>query len=199
MSRKSLFALLALLCLCVPAISQTQSDDVIRITTNLVQIDAVVTKQGKLIKDLKAEDFEIYEDGKLQTITSFAYVSNLRESGGALVTPETTGKDPNKPSDPRLAAARIPPELARRRIALVVDDYGLSNQSMARVRRQLGKFINERLHSNDLVAIIRTSRARRELPQFTNDKGRLNETLEQVKWNQCSRVGVKSDRESWHG
>ena len=46
MSRKWLFAPLALLCLCVPGISQTQSDDVVRITTNLVQIDAVVTKKG---------------------------------------------------------------------------------------------------------------------------------------------------------
>lgn len=190
MSRKWLFAPLALLCLCVPGISQTQSDDVVRITTNLVQIDAVVTKKGKPIKDLKAEDFEIFEDGKLQTITSFVFVSNVTENGGAFDTPETTSKDPNKPSDPS-SPPPIPPEIARRRVALVVDDYGLSNQSMARVRRQLRKFIDG-LHPNDLIAIIRTSYARREVPQFTNDKSRLNQAWEELKWNQCSRVGVKT-------
>ena len=188
MSKKFLLALLAVLCAVSPSLAQTQSDDVVRITTNLVQIDAVVTKKGKAITDLKAEDFEIFEDGKLQTITSFAYVSNV--SNNADATPGTSGKDPNTPSDPNSP----PPtrsEFGRKRIALVVDDYGLSLQSTPDVRRQLRKFIDEQLKPNDLIAIIRTSRARRELPQFTNDKNRINQAWEQVKWNQCSRVGVK--------
>ena len=46
--------------------SQTQkpadvdAQDVVRITTNLVQVDAVVTRDGKYVTDLTAEDFEIY-------------------------------------------------------------------------------------------------------------------------------------------
>ena len=56
MSTRFFLAVLALLCAVSPTLSQTQSDDVIRITTNLVQVDAVVTKNGKLVKDLKAED-----------------------------------------------------------------------------------------------------------------------------------------------
>ena len=35
--------------------------DVVRITTNLVQVDVVVTKDGKQVTDLKPEDFEISE------------------------------------------------------------------------------------------------------------------------------------------
>src|SRR5678815_3959002 len=31
-----------------------QQDDVVRISTNLVQVDAVVTKDGKQVRDLKA-------------------------------------------------------------------------------------------------------------------------------------------------
>ena len=75
MSKKFLLALLVVLYLVLPAFAQTQSDDVVRITTNLVQVDVVVTKKGKPIKDLKAEDFEIFEDGRKQEIISFAYVS----------------------------------------------------------------------------------------------------------------------------
>src|SRR6266853_1918992 len=55
--------------------------DVVRITTNLVQVDVVVTKDGKQVTDLKPEDFEIFEDGKPQKITNFSYVSNV--SAGA--------------------------------------------------------------------------------------------------------------------
>src|SRR6266699_2311447 len=57
--------------------SGTDDQDVIRITTNLVQVDAVVTKDGKQVTDLKPEDFELFEDGHPQTITNFSYVSNV--------------------------------------------------------------------------------------------------------------------------
>lgn len=190
MFKKFSLALLAVLSAFSPTLSQTQSDDVVRISTNLVQVDVVVTKKGKPVTDLKAEDFEIFEDGKLQTITSFAYVSNVATNAAVSATPVTSSKDPNTPSDPG-SPPPVPTEIPRRRIAFVVDDYALTAQSMAEVRRQLRKFIDEQLSPNDLIAIVRTSRARRELPQFTNDRNRINQAWEQVVWNQCSRVGVK--------
>jgi VWFA-related protein len=192
MPKEFFFALVAMLCAVSPVVSQTQSDDVVRITTNLVQVDVVVTKRGKPTKDLKAEDFEIFEDGKLQTITAFAYVSNDSSNAASSATsPGTSAKDPNTPSDPA-SPPPVPSETARRRIAFVVDDYGLSAQSIASIRRQLRKFIDEQMKPTDLVAIIRTSRARREMPPLMNDKSRINEAWDQLKWNQCSRVGVKS-------
>lgn len=188
MKYKVLLAVVILLSVFVPGMAQTNTDDVVKITTNLVQIDAVVTRNGKQVKDLKAEDFEIYEDGKLQTITSFVYVSNVSNPSGA--TPQTSSKDENTPVDPN-SPQPIPAEIPRRRIVFVVDDYGLSAQSMADVRRQLRNFIDEQLNPNDLIAITLTSNGRRELPHFTNDKSRIDQTWEQLKWNQCSRVGVK--------
>ena len=193
MTRKILSAFPVLLCLFALSAGQTKTDDdVVRITTNLVQVDAVVTKNGKPIKDLKAEDFEIFEDGKPQTITSFTYVSNVSNTAGASAEPATTSsKDPNAPAAPN-PPGPTPSEFGRRRIAFVVDDYGLTAQSMADVRRQMRNFIDQQLNPNDLIAIIRTSRAARELPHFTNDSSVIDDAWEQVKWNQCSRVGVKT-------
>ena len=71
-------------------------DDVVRITTNLVQVDAVVTKNGKPVRDLKGEDFEIFEDGHRQQITTFAYISNVLEPGNyylQLVVTDRTQKE----------------------------------------------------------------------------------------------------------
>src|SRR6201988_2204590 len=127
MSKRFLLALLVVLCAVSPPLSQNQSDEVVRITTNLVQIDVVVTKNGKPITDLKAEDFELFEDGKLQTITSFAYVSNVSNNAGALPAPGTSDKDPNGPCDPG-SAPPIPAETPRRRSRFVVVGYGVSPQ-----------------------------------------------------------------------
>src|SRR5438067_13644514 len=53
-----------------------EKDDVVRITSNLVQIDAVVTdRKGQPVTDLRPEDFEIYEDNRPQKITNFSFVS----------------------------------------------------------------------------------------------------------------------------
>lgn len=54
-----------------------QDQDLVRITTNLVQVDVVVTKDGKQVRDLKPEDFEIFDDGKSQKITEFSYISTV--------------------------------------------------------------------------------------------------------------------------
>jgi VWFA-related protein len=75
-------------------------------------------------------------------------------------------------------------------MAIVVDDLGLSAESMHQVKRQLRKFVTEQLQPNDLVAIIRTSGEMGALQQFTNDKRILTRAVDQLRWNLCSRVGV---------
>ena len=75
-------------------------------------------------------------------------------------------------------------------MAFVVDDLGLSAESMHQVKRQLRKFVTEQLQPNDLVAIIRTSGQMGALQQFTNDKRILTRAVDQLRWNYCSRVGI---------
>jgi VWFA-related protein len=198
MNIKAFLALLLVFCILFPALAQNKpavqnppqtqtqtgddKDDVVKITTNLVQVDAVVTKDGKPVTNLTANDFEIFQDGKRQTITSFSYVSNLSKPAVQPTTPGTANDaTPYKP---------LNPNEARRIMAIVVDDLGLSFESMYQVKRQLRKFLAENLDPNDLVAIIRTGRQLGALQQFTNDKRLLNRAMDQLHWNSCSRVGI---------
>ena len=196
MTPRPILALLVSFCVLSSAPAQTKpvddNDDVVRITTNLVQIDAVVTKDGKPVTNLKAEDFEIYEDGKRQTITSFAYISNIpaaTASTAEKTAPEKTTPNKTEPGPP-LPAGPIKRDAARRTIAIVVDDLGMSAASMSIARGQLKKLIAEKLYPDDLVAIIRTSGQIGALQQFTTDRELLNRAAAQLRWNVCSRTGV---------
>lgn len=168
-------------------IQKPDADDVVRITTNLVQVDAVVTdKNGKVVTDLKPEEIRIMEDGRQQKITNFSY--NMLES---LAEPARKGNsatiDKNAAPAP---PTRLKPEDIRRTIAIVVDDLGLSFESTHFVRRALKKFVDEQMQTGDLVAIIRTGGGMGALQQFTSDKRQLYAAIERVKWNPIGRSGV---------
>jgi VWFA-related protein len=158
-----------------------EPQDVVRISTNLVQVDVVVTKDGKHVSDLRAEDFEIFEDGKRQPITNFNFVS-VRS-----VKSLPSGLTPGAPSAP---ATPPQPQDVRRTVAIVVDDLGMSFQSIANLRQYLQKFLNDGLGPNDLVAIIRTGGEVGALQQFTTDRRMLASAVADLKWNPCSRVGA---------
>src|SRR5437870_2947252 len=53
---------------------------VLKVTTHLVIVDAVVTdRSGNAVRDLKKEDFRIYENGKPQEIRVFSFQEALPE------------------------------------------------------------------------------------------------------------------------
>src|SRR6185503_4117597 len=167
--------------------SPTDADDVVRITTNLVQIDTVVTRDNKPVTDLKAEDFEVLEDGKAQPITNFSFVSIPPKpfiAPAASANPNSNDKEKVGPPPPVRADER------HRTIALVVDDLGISMESVGSIRKQLRKFVNEEVQANDLIAIVRTGSEVGALQQFTNDRQMLLRAIDAVKWNHCSRAGI---------
>src|SRR5437764_15334446 len=102
----------------LPTPTTVNEDEVVRITTNLVQIDAVVMdRAGKQVTDLNAADFEIYEDGRAQEIKNLSYIS--------LQPAPEVAPAPHARPDPTAAPAppvQLRPEQVRRTIALVVDD-----------------------------------------------------------------------------
>ena len=58
-----------------PAQPPAQQPPTFKVRVDFVEVDAVVTdKEGRLVRDLKKEDFQVLEDGKSQTITNFTLV-----------------------------------------------------------------------------------------------------------------------------
>jgi VWFA-related protein len=163
-------------------------DDVVKISTNLIQVDVSVTdKKGKPVTDLKPEEVEIYENGEKQKIANFSFVSNVRAT---VEQPKntTTGGGIVVPAPPRT----VRPEQVHRTIALVVDDLSLSFESAYATRRALKKFVDEQMQDGDLVAIIRTGAGIGALQQFTSDQRLLYAAIEKVKWNPSGTGGVSA-------
>lgn len=157
---------------------------VVRINVNLVQVDAVVTDfRGKPVTDLKAEDFEVFQDGAPQKITNFSYVS---EGVKAAAPVAASRKVPLDAAPPPVA---MKPGQVKRVIALVVDDLGLSPASIAQVRSALKKFVDHNIQPGDLVAIVRTGGGIGALQQFTTDRRLLYASIDHLRFNFNGRVG----------
>jgi VWFA-related protein len=173
--------------------SSTTEDEVVRITTNLVQLDVVVTdKDGRQVTNLSAEDFEIREDGRTQAITNFSYISTVGTPPAPANTAAVAAAAVAPPTGraPVVRPARLNPRDVRRTIVLLVDDLGLSFESVARLKPTLHKFVDTQLQPGDLVAIIRTGGNVGALQQFTTDRRQLHRSVDSMRWNSCSRQGL---------
>lgn len=168
----------------------TTDDGVVKITTTLIQIDAtVLDKNGKPVKGLTAEDFEIFENGKKQQITNFSLIELQPGTSSQPLTnqPNSSGITTTVPPTSGLSYNQV-----RRTLALVVDDLGLSFASTEWVKRALRKFVDEQIQPGDLAAIIRTSSGVGALQQFTTDKRLLHLAIDRIRWSSRGRTGVST-------
>ncbi len=158
--------------------TQPPADDIVRISTNLVQIDAVVTdKDGSPRTDLSAADFEVLQDGKTQKIVSVSYVNTeIRDQSVALKTADKKALI-GQP-------IRTRPENAGRVLTFVVDDGNCfaSRLGMLASRQALEKFVIEQMRPDDLVAIYQTRSGSSVLQQFTSDKAQLMRVVRKIRW-----------------
>jgi VWFA-related protein len=177
----------------VPAPDSQRPGTVFTVTSTLVQLDAVVTdSKGRHVTDLGPEDFEVLEDGKPQKLTHFSYVRIKTEPAAPAEPPATIPKPTPKSvaSLPPPPMAQLRPEDVRRTIVLMVDDLGLSFESMAYVRTSLHKFVERQMQPGDLVAICRTGAGSGALQQFSADKRVLLAIVDGLRWNANGRFGA---------
>jgi VWFA-related protein len=130
------------------AVSAASADPVFRVTSTLVQVDAVVTdSKGRQVTNLGIADFELTVDGKHQNLTHVSYVPVALDDPAVRGLGQAREKNPQPPGSP----VPLRPEDVRRTIVLMVDDLGLSFSSMAFVRQSLLKFVDQQMQPGDLV------------------------------------------------
>src|SRR5215467_2557474 len=151
-----------------------QDEPLLRLETELVQIDVVVAdKQGKLARDLKRVDFELFEDGKKQEITHFAI-------GTAAQPAKWLAVEKKKPAE-KSSADSTPVEIqAGRFIVIAVDDFHLAPENLLVAKRTLQRFINDQMVAGDQVAIATTSGNIGMFQQFTNERDVLERAIKRL-------------------
>lgn len=172
--RKFLFLVMATISAVAAINAQTpDDDDVVKITSKLVQMDVVVTDaKGNQVTDLTAADFQIFEDGKQRKITGFSYVPftpvAANETRPNVVIPPTSRRSGHR--------GRV--------IAFIIDDGNCraSLTGMKAAREGLEKFINEQMQPDDLVAIYQTRSGSSMFQQYTSDRVQLLRAARKIRW-----------------
>lgn len=144
-------------------------DDIVRVNANLVNVDVIVKdKKGKVVKDLKAEDFVVLENGVKQNIEFFdATLGNEGSSSGTgpvTVTTETS-------------TLRT---LPRNLVALVLDGQTTEATNLKPVRDGIVKFVKDRITTEDSAALFAIAGGLQLVQPFTQDKEKLVSAVERT-------------------
>jgi VWFA-related protein len=160
-----------------------QDEPLLRIETELVQIDAVVTdKKGQLARDLKRADFELFDDGKKQEITHFAIGTAAQPARWLAVEKRPAEKSPSDSAPVEIRAGRY--------IVIAVDDFHLATENLIIAKRALNRFINNQMVAGDQVAIATTSGNVGMFQQFTEERDVLERAVNRL--NVQQRTGASS-------
>ena len=112
-----------------------------RAGTALVLVDVVATQaDGNLNRDLKREDFQIFEDGKPQEVKQFQVV-DLESIAAETVDP------------PGVFSNRAEPGAV---FALVLDDMNVDAKHTALMQQTARKFVDEQVRFGDYIGVMRS-------------------------------------------
>jgi len=153
-------------------VTSSQEPVVFRSSSNLVQVSVVARNSGgQAIGTLKAEDFEIFDNGKPETISRFSVekfdttdASEKRTSGQGRQSPD---------GESQITAA----PLADRYVAMLLDDVSLSVVDLVEGRNAALHYLNT-LWPDEQVAVYSAS-GKTKL-DFTGDREKLRKTLESI-------------------
>jgi len=152
-------------------ISQMDSAATFKVRVNLVQVRVIVRdSSGKPIDNLTRQDFLLYDQRKLQTISNFS-VETTQTRLQRAATIVKTQEDASATGDD---SGHQPPVLPERFVALVFDDAHLSLQDATWARSQAGRFLDSTA-ATDRVGIYTTSG--QDTMEFTADKAALHRAI----------------------
>jgi VWFA-related protein len=170
-----------------PAQPPAQQPPTFKVRVDFVEVDAVVTdREGRLVRDLKKEDFQVLEDGKSQTITNFTHVDIPVD----------------KENRPLFAASPIEPDVKTnekpfdgRVYVMVVDDLHTRFGRTVRVKTAAKQFIERRLGANDLMAVVHTAGSTDSNQEFTSNKRLLLAAVDKTHGRKLDSATVNKTNE----
>lgn len=155
-----------------PDPAPTPAPLVIRISTSLVQLDAVVTDgRGTQVTDLTPADFEIKESGRSRAVTHLSYV---RTAGGA-------GKAASPPSE----GATAP-----RTLVFLVDSLHLSQKSIRETQKLIAQAARSELTNADRVALADVRDITETGLRFTSDMAAVADAAQALRYNPWNVTGT---------
>src|SRR5262245_39024817 len=170
----------------VTTLCQSQSDQgKVKITTGEVLLDMVVRdKKGRLVKDLKASDVEVYEDGVLQKPESFRLITRADEAEAAKA--KAAAADQTKQP--------VVPESGFSTVAMVFDNL---KPDFRRYACQAAKaYANENIKSKDYVGVFALGLSLAPVQSFTRDMELTKKAIDQVEtiaYNSNIKPGTGQD------
>jgi VWFA-related protein len=156
-----------------------------RVEANFVRVDAYPSKDGRPLMGLKAEDFEVYEDGAIQKIETFEHVI-VRPAG-----PQQERVDPGSQREMLQAAAN-----PRNRVFIIfLDTTHVDVASAHNINEPLIRLIDRILGPDDLVGIMTPDMAANQI--VLGRKTQVIEDSLRVNWPWGRRFSIiKDDREN---
>src|SRR4051794_32953602 len=152
----------------------TQEKPTFKVQVDLVTNDIIVRdEKGNFIPDLKKEEFEIYEDGVKQDITSMTVVT------GGRVTNVLAPPPPPPPEGIVLPPTRPRNDVSGRIFLFFVDDLHLQFHNTGRVRELFKKISKELVHDGDMFGIVSSGPSSIAV-DMTYDKARLEEAIKKI-------------------
>jgi len=149
-------------------VSMQDTGTTFKLRVNLVQVHVIVRDgKGNPIENLTRDDFQLFDNGKVQPITTFGIETAKSRKERADAASKTQLSEGETPAGGTVT-------LPERFVAMTFDDVHLKIEDVVTVRAAAGKFIDA-MTPVDRVGIFSTSGQVRQ--DFTNDKEALKSTL----------------------
>jgi VWFA-related protein len=149
-------------------VSSHDTPTTFKVRVNLVLVRVVVRdRQGKIVSNLKKEDFQLYDNKKLQAISSFSVETPDKRTASGVASAEPSSSSADVGGGKAIV-------LPQRFVSMVFDDVHLSMSDAVFVRDSATRFFGA-LAASDRVSLNSTSG---QLTQdFTDDHEKLSKAL----------------------